>query len=430
MTSFQERCHPEERVIERRGISLHSFGLAAGLNLSKVSAYLLRIMARHATSARLLAMVFAAAAAGTAVAQEDSPDELYSKGLNSFNAGNYTVAAQAFGSLVERFGNERSLSNQFESVFYALGCSYYNLGTFPEAVRTLEEYLKRYPKARFTDEVMFRLGAAHQSTEAYDKAVVAYQRLVAESPSSPYAEDAAFQVGICFLAAEKPAKAAEAFAWFLQAYPESELAAQALVFRARALFDANQLAEAVDALEQAEKRGRRMEHVVYANFLALEIGDAAFDNTDYELALRAYRRVRTRESLLRLQGRLVEDLTAALQQAARPTAAVADVKARFRQERRIRTSLAQAKDLLKRLEDSPNYDDSLFHRIGRCFVSTDRLWEARTAFLRVVAEATDEKIREAAHFDLILVLSRMRQFDDLIVEADRYLTDYDTAETE
>ena len=101
------------------------------------------------------------------------------------------------------------------------------------------------------------------------------------------------------------------------------------------------------------------------------------------------------------------------------------VTERFRRERRLSGDLAQAQALLEKLESIPNYDAGLFHRIGRCFFNTDRYWEARVAFTRVVQEAEDETLREAAHFDLILVLSRMRRFDDLIEEADRYLAKYE-----
>ena len=33
---------------------------------------------------------------------------------------------------------------------------------------------------------------------------------------------------------------------------------------------------------------------------------------------------------------------------------------------------------------------------------------------------------EAGHFDLILAVSRLRRFDDLVIEADHYLSTYDT----
>lgn len=75
-----------------------------------------------------------------------------------------------------------------------------------------------------------------------------------------------------------------------------------------------------------------------------------------------------------------------------------------------------------KLDALPDYDANLYHRIGRCFFNTDRYWEARTAFTRVVAIAQDEAVREAVvHFDLILAISRLRRFDDLVLEADRYL---------
>ena len=89
------------------------------------------------------------------------------------------------------------------------------------------------------------------------------------------------------------------------------------------------------------------------------------------------------------------------------------------------SDLAQAQSLLQKLESIPNYDAGLFHRIGRCFLNTDRYWEARVAFTRVVEEAQDEALKEASQFDLILVLSRMRRFEELISEADRYLAIYD-----
>jgi hypothetical protein len=78
-----------------------------------------------------------------------------------------------------------------------------------------------------------------------------------------------------------------------------------------------------------------------------------------------------------------------------------------------------------KLEALPDYDANLYHRIGRCFFNTDRFWEARTAFTRVVAIAQDEAVREAGHFDLILAVSRLRRFDDLVIEADHYLSTYD-----
>ncbi|MFH0879643.1 MAG: hypothetical protein V2A34_08010, partial [Lentisphaerota bacterium] len=192
----------------------------------------------------------------------------------------------------------------------------------------------------------------------------------------------------------------------------------------RALFESGKLAEAVDALAALEKRGRNWETMTYANFLAFEIGDTDYDNTDYDLALRAYRRIRTRQSLLKIQQRVAQNLQAALDAFNKERPDPASISARFRRERRLNASLREAQDLLNKLETAPDYDAGLFHRIGRCFFNNDRFWEARVAFTRAVAEATDDKIRETAHFDLILVLSRMRRFEDLIAEADRYLKTY------
>ena len=224
---------------------------------------------------------------------------------------------------------------------------------------------------------------------------------------------------------DQPGPAVDAFKDFMASFPASESWAQAGAFAARALFDGGKMADAVAMLQAVEQKPRTWNVVTYCNLLAFEIGDAAFDNTDYELALKAYRRVRTRQAVLRPQQALVKSLQAELDVFNKERVPVEQLRARFRRERRLNAALAQAQELLKKLESLPDYDAGLFHRIGRCFFNTDRYWEARVAFARVVEVAQDEKLREAAHFDLVLVLSRLRRFDDLIAEADRYLDRYD-----
>jgi outer membrane protein assembly factor BamD (BamD/ComL family) len=376
------------------------------------------------TPIRRLVVTLLCAGAWPAAAQP-SPDTLFQDALGRFAAAQYAEAVRGFKELADRFGAEPELAAQMEPVYYGLGCSYYNTGEYEQAIPAFEAYLAKYPAARFADEAMFRIGAARQTLQQYDQAIAAYQRLPGAHPRSPYAEDAAFQAGICKLLQSRFPDAAAAFAAFEQTYPESDLLEQAVMFRARARFENRELEAAVAALESLEGRRRKLDHVVYANFLAVDVGDEAFDNTDYDLALRAYRRVRTRESLLRLQREWVAGVRREMETALAQKPDLQQISARFRQERRLRAAQAQAEEMLNKLEEMPDYDASLFHRIGRCFFNNDRYWEARVAFERVMAEAKDEKTREAAHFDLILVLSRMRRFEDLVAEADGYLARYE-----
>lgn len=358
-------------------------------------------------------------------AQSEGPDSLYRQGVGQFAAGNYAEAARNFSELIKHFGAEPDLKQQLEGAYYAYGCSLYNLGQFAEAIEIFKQYIELYPQALYRDEGMYRIGSAHQSLEAYDAAVAAYGELMRQYPRSDYSEDAAFQIGMCRLLQEKPNDAIVAFKDFIQAYPDSEFRGQAAAFAARALFDTGKLAEAVEMLRTVEARPVSWNVITYCNFLAFEIGDAAFDNTEYELALKAYRRVRTRQALLRRQAALVAGLAAELEAFRNEKPKPEEIKIRFRRERRLTGTLAQARELLQKLEALPDYDAALFHRIGRCFFNTDRYWEARVAFTRVVEVATEETMREAAHFDLVLVISRLRRFDDLIEEASRYLTRYD-----
>ncbi len=373
--------------------------------------------------ALLLACLLPAAAQEEA--PDDSPQALYQSGMSRFIAGDFANSVEFLEELVKVFGKEPELQTQIDLAMYARACALYNLGRHADAIKAFDEYIAQFPESKFADEAQFRIGSAQQQLEEYELAIAAYQKLRSSYPRSAFSEDALYQTAICRLIQEQSALAAAAFQDFMQLYPNSLLWGQAGAFRARALFDDGKAADAIGVLEELEKRPRTWSVITYCNFLAFEIGDFMFDDTEYELALKAYRRVKPRVALLRHQQNHLATLEARLAaiQNARPS--TRDIRSRFQEERRIASELAQAREMAAKLEGLPDYDANLYHRIGRCFFNTDRYWEARVAFTRVVAIATDEKVREAGHFDLILAVSRLRRFEDLLIEADHYLATYD-----
>jgi len=359
-------------------------------------------------------------------APDDSPAALFQSGMSRFVSGDYENSVQYLEQLVKVFGKEPELRTQIDLAMYARACALYNLSRWADAIKAFEEYSTQFPESKFADEAIFRIGSAQQQLEEYDAAVAAYQKLRTSYPRSIYAEDALYQSGICRLIQERSEQAAAVFDDFMRLYPESYLWGQAGAFRARALFDDGKATEAVDMLETIEKRPRTWSVITYCNFLAFEIGDFLFDDTEYDIALKAYRRVKSRQALLRHQQNYQAALEAQLKQLQSSRVSINNMRSHFQEERRLASDLAQAREMAAKLDALPDYDANLYHRIGRCFFNTDRYWEARTAFTRVVAIAQDEAVREAGHFDLILAISRLRRFTDLTIEADHYLATYDT----
>lgn len=355
-------------------------------------------------------------------AQEDlGPEELYQQGIQLFTGGKFAEALPFFTRLFDLFGNESEYARQMENVLYAMASAYYNTGQYAEANDTYLKFIERYPQAKTIDEVHFRSAAALQFQDKFEEAIATYQKLIANWPRSIFSEDAAYQIAICQMAADKMDAAVTAFQAFIDGYPQSEYVAQALVYLARAYFQAGDLIAALEAIERAGKETRSLDHLVYANFLAMEIGDAAFDETEYSLALRAFRRVRTSQSLINFQQSLVDKALATLAALQRQRVPPGELAAHFRIERRVRVSVDTLQQALEKLKTTGNYDATLFHRIGRCFFSIDRFWEARTAYERAVRDASDPVLQETAHFDLILALNRLRRFDELIASANAYL---------
>jgi TolA-binding protein len=358
---------------------------------------------------------------------QDAPDTLYRRGMGLFSEGKFAQAAENFQELIDRFGREKELKADMEKVYYALGCALYNEEDTTGSIKAFREYVKRYPEARFMDEAFFRIGTALQSQSEYENAIDAYKDLLKQQPDSDFAEDAAFQIGICYASNDSFEEAGQVFREFTEAYPDSALYGQASVILAQTFFEREQWVEALEALDMAQQHGGSLDQITQANFLAMEIGDIAFDNTDYEMALRAYRRVRTREALMRIQRRVTEQYQTELQVLYKQNVSGLEAAQEyFRKETRLKNALQRAEKLKEKLEDMPGYDASLFHRIGRCFFNSDRFWEARVAFTRVVDIAEEPKTREAALFDLALVLSRQRKFGKLIETANQYLDEFGT----
>lgn len=380
---------------------------------------------RWALCCRLLAttLVFAPLSL-PAQEEDDSPEGLYRSGIQNFTAGKHAEAIPYFTQLIEVFGREPSLQVEVENAYYGLGCSYYNTGQYPECVTAFTKMIEAFPKARTLDEAYFRMAAAHQMQDNFEEAIKAYQMVTGTFPNSPFAEDSAFYTALAFMATDQSAEAVTAFEVFVTSFPRSDLVPQAMVFMARSYFQGGDYIKALETLEKVGDRTRSLDHIVYANFLAMEIGDVAFDETEYHTALRAFRRVRTNESLIRFQKKLVAGAEQMLEESRRMVVPPGDLSRHFRNERRIMGSVSTLKQALEKLESTPDYDASLFHRIGRCFYSVDRYWEAYTAYKRVVTDAKDPILQEACHFDLVLVLNRLRRFGELIEEADRYLAAY------
>lgn len=380
----------------------------------------------RAVLAILAVSSFAALPAAAQDAPDDSPEALYQSGMSSFMRNDYERSVEFLDQLVKVFGREPELRTQLDLAMYARACAYYNLQKYEDAIKAFGEYIAQYPESKFADEAHFRIASAHQSLEEYPQAVSAYQTVRSKFPRSPYAEDALYQIGLCHLLEENNPKAAETFKQFMALYPKSPFAGQAGAFAARALFDNDQAAEAVAMLESVEKLQRSWSVVSYCNFLAFEIGDYAYDETDYDLALKAYRRVKPKSAILRHLQSYVAQLDSSVSALRDRPVSPSNFNAHYKELSRLQNELDQARKMLDKLSSLPDYDANLYHRIGRCFFNTDRFWEARTAFQRVVASATDPAVKEAAHFDLILCISHLRRYRDLLVEADSYLATYDS----
>ncbi len=158
---------------------------------------------------------------------------------------NYTVAADAFRLVVERYHASPNFDAAIEGQFRIgemflnakkskiLGISFSN--PLDRAIETFAAIIRTAPYGKYTARAQFDIGLAREKEKINDAALSAYQAVIDKFPNDPVAANAQYQIGYLWLTAartgtkdmEATEKAKMAFEDFLFRYPNSEKAAQA-----------------------------------------------------------------------------------------------------------------------------------------------------------------------------------------------------------
>lgn len=156
------------------------------------------------------------------------------------------------------------------------------------------------------------------------------------------------------------------------------------------------------------------------NVLSLQLGDSLLNATPPDLpgALTAYRTVLPRADLIRLQKQRTDRMEKLLvRQKSLYQSSISDSD----MVRRIEARIAATKQALEEINQRPDYDATLFYRLGHTFLKRGGAWEAAIIFERLLKEYPAAEERELAFAELVRAYADTGRVDRMRTALDDFM---------
>lgn len=289
-------------------------------------------------------------------------------------------------------------------------------------------------------------------TQNFARAEAIATTLLKTTTTGQVAADARLVLGLS-LALQK--KYAEAVPVFTALEESTVYRDKALMYRSMAAQQANQPDVAIDALNrllataprdadwadsaltlialqlqqknpEAASRGLQLlrgslstvDNLAGLNVLGLQLGDTLLGGNDLPGALAAYRTVLPRSELLRLQKQRTARMEAQL---ANKKSLLRDSVAEADTIRRLETRIKATKEALDEIAKRPDYDATLYYRLGHTFLLRGGAWEAAIVLQRLLKEYPEAEEREQAYLELVRAYADTGRVDKMRLALDDFM---------
>jgi TolA-binding protein len=174
-------------------------------------------------------LLSAVAGPGVSYAQKETPaaTRQYAAAARLQNLKSYDLAAEAWVRFIDDFKTDPRV----DEAFYNLGVCYYLDDKLDLAVKSFEIVIERFPKLEKLEAAYLYLGAAQSGiaqtgkTEMYDAAVKTLDTLIAKFPQGEYVANALYYKAEALYTQGKRKEAALAYGELIYKYPKHSLAA-------------------------------------------------------------------------------------------------------------------------------------------------------------------------------------------------------------
>lgn len=372
--------------------------------------------------------------------------------------GRRVAAAEAFHTVVERFGNhdlaDDAAAGEIEALYadkryddaltrcrtffsqwpdsplrerttYFGALSAMGKADYAVAAEAFESLLRAHPQSPFADQAVFLLAQCHHQNDAVDKAIGQY-RQVLQQKSGPYVADALAALGSLLYQQGRYPEAGEVLDQLLEGSPQSPLLSPARMQRGRVWFEQEKYDLALELFNRIAGAGSEFGDEVeyWTAKCQLRLGDSAGAASRLKTAIEKF-------SQSALLAEMMYDRAVALLRAGDADGAIAaleEFRARFtehelsagalqllavteHQQRRFDRSQVHCRAFLRQYPSHTLAASLRFLGCENDFLS-GQYSEAVTGYRNFLKDQSDDPLSAKAKFRLATALYRLQQFDE------------------
>ncbi len=326
----------------------------------------------------------------------ETAEQLATRGLVTYAAGNWAEAEKALSAFVTQFGKSAQVTAVLPRVYPPLALSRARLAKYQEALDTIKLTILSYPKeipATVMEELRFWQGLCEAETGDEAAARGTLLAFVRDYPRSEKRTPALLFVGTLLV---KEEKWKEAIPFLTEIKPQLGGVDRARVVLLE-LYSRVKSDDRDNALRMIVEEGSHLENMVQlAGFqmLVLELGGDFYDRGEYYKAIASLQRVWSRDRLLKHQKERLEAWRLSLERA---EAAKAPAHIVF-QHRQL---IAQIEKELQSFEKIKQFDSALRFRMAASFLGMERYREAALIMEGMLEDLPPDALVEKATTNLV-----------------------------
>lgn len=295
--------------------------------------------------------------------------------------------------------------------------THFQIQNYARAEQIAKELLKTTTSGLALADGRLVLGLSLALQDKFAEAVPVFEALE-ESPT--YRDKALMYRSMAAQQANMPDVAIDALNRLLASAPrDADWSDSALTLISLQLQQGN-LTEARRGLELLRGNLHTVDNLAGLNVLSLQLGDSLLNATPPDLigALTAYRTVLPRAELLRLQKHRTQRME---QLVARQKALYSTSITDSDTVRRIEARIAATKKAVEEIEQRPEYDATLYYRLGHTFLQRGGAWEAAIILERLLKEYPNAQERELAFAELVRAYADTGRVDRMRGALDEFM---------
>jgi len=234
---------------------------------------------------------------------------------------------------------------------------------------------------------LFEQGAAAYGKQDYATTITRFEELLKTAQAGPALEPVYFTIANAKLRKGDTEGAVTAFQRYLQLYPTGAQADDAQALLAQALIKAGRIPDALATLARLQNGGgaQGMDNYAALAGLTVEIADSLLDEKKAAEALALLQTVPDRTQIIERQGRRIRELEQLHRQAIGAAGSLGAETTQAALRDTFAARLADAREVLKKVEENPAFDLPRLLRQGRAYLTLGQPWEAIVVYQEILA---------------------------------------------